>query len=533
MARQQLKTVPGLLKRMADLMDIPFSEDNYEEKKECLETVMSTKWNYAWTYSLGNAATVEERMPIWYVNDEFGSRIQHSDSPNYRLVPFFSLIDGSAYSLLFPIQDSKANDEATRDYVEGQEASNNEENRRALLTAWRDNDFSESVSWKQAEPDRSFFESSRELESLPDPGLCTFSVPSDRKLKVYVEYDVVRDNLHHPKFEIVEDMSSADVLWLLSHFKEYKELSETFPWKLINQFPFENVLTIKDFLCIVSRRLKGSTGDEKEDVETSFPEWLPVTYNLKTELPQFISYYQNREKRGLDNHWIVKPWNLARGLDMHITPHLHTILRLPFSGPKIAQKYLHDPVLFDRPGIGKVKFDIRYIVILRSVSPLKLYAYNRFWLRFANQAFELKDLDVYQKHYTVMNYDESSELKQMFCTDFIKDFESQYPDAKWNSEVQPRIFKMLREVFEGAIGQDPPGGLGISPQSRAMYAVDLMLDWKHEEHKDMCPKILEVNFSPDCERAAQYYPEFFDNVFSTLFLDEVSNQNVTLLTGDD
>ena len=68
------------------------------------------------------------------------------------------------------------------------------------------------------------------------------------------------------------------------------------------------------------------------------PEWLPVTYNLKTEIPAFVSHFQRRARLGLDNHWIVKAWNLARGLDMHISPHLHHILRLPFSGPKIAQK---------------------------------------------------------------------------------------------------------------------------------------------------------------------------------------------------
>ena len=68
------------------------------------------------------------------------------------------------------------------------------------------------------------------------------------------------------------------------------------------------------------------------------PEWLPVTYNLKTEIPAFVSHFQRRARLGLDNHWIVKAWNLARGLDMHISPHLHHILRLPLSGPKIAQK---------------------------------------------------------------------------------------------------------------------------------------------------------------------------------------------------
>ncbi len=39
-------------------------------------------------------------------------------------------------------------------------------------------------------------------------------------------------------------------------------------------------------------------------------------------------------------------------------------------------------MLFDRPEIGKVKFDIRYILLLEETKPeLKVYAYDRFWLR--------------------------------------------------------------------------------------------------------------------------------------------------------
>jgi hypothetical protein len=52
---------------------------------------------------------------------------------------------------------------------------------------------------------------------------------------------------------------------------------------------------------------------------------------------------------------------------------------------KVACKYVEDPVLFHREEIGNVKFDIRYIVLLSSVKPLKLYVYRVFWLRFANK----------------------------------------------------------------------------------------------------------------------------------------------------
>lgn len=47
-------------------------------------------------------------------------------------------------------------------------------------------------------------------------------------------------------------------------------------------------------------------------------------------------------------------------------------------------KYIESPVLFLRD-VGSVKFDIRYIVLLRSVRPLRLFVYDVFWLRFSNR----------------------------------------------------------------------------------------------------------------------------------------------------
>jgi len=449
-----------------------------------------------------------------YVLDEFGSRIQHSDNPSYRVVPFLWAGDGLGYSLLFPTKSSfiASNTPVTRDYVEGQ--TSDPVTRQALLCPWVHTDLTH-LTIEQVEPGTEFWQSARQAESLPDTTASIPSLPTERPIMVYSEYPFINQNLTHPRFGLTDNMADADVLWLSSHFKEFLEFSRETPEKRINQFPGENVITIKDMLCAVVRRI-----DKKH---------LPVTYNLVTELAQFVSYYQNLEKEGEDTHFIVKPWNLARGLDMQVCSDLKHILRLPASGPKIGQKYLHSPVLFRREELGMVKFDIRYIILLSSVEPLKVFAYNRFWLRFANIPFSLDKLDLYEKHFTVMNYTDTN-LKQMFCHDFIKQFESQNPGHPWD-EVEANIFKMLRAVFDGATALPPPAGMGHSKQSGAMYATDLMLNWEKDEKGDkiIVPKVLEFNWLPDCERACDYYPEFFNNVFSVLWLGETEGQHVTQL----
>jgi len=42
---------------------------------------------------------------------------------------------------------------------------------------------------------------------------------------VYSEYEFINRNLTHPRFEVVEGMADADVLWLTSYFKDFEALS--------------------------------------------------------------------------------------------------------------------------------------------------------------------------------------------------------------------------------------------------------------------------------------------------------------------
>lgn len=520
MARNQLRQVPQLLNRMSIIM----GHSNIEDQEQQIEAVMESMWQYNQMYTIGGGdssnVAIEDRMPIWYIMDELGSGVNHSDGPNCRIVPFLHMAEGITYSLLFPIKDCEEGERITRDFVEGTPLGSLD--RKVLLLPWRSSRFTD-IEYVQSEPGTDYFLSGRIEESLPDEKAPEPQIDTSRPLKVYSTYSLINEFLNDSAFEIVYNELDADILWLTSHFKAYEEFSQQSPNKFVNQFPFENVLTIKDLLAIVCRRMVDKYCDA--DTLNTFPSWLPTTFNLNYESAQFVSYYQAREKKNLDNHWIVKPWNLARGLDIYITKNLTQIVRLKQTGPKIVQKYVDRPVLFHRNDVGgKVKFDVRYVILLKSVAPLDAYIYRNFFLRFANTAWTLADFDNYEKHFTVMNYNESVQLHHVPCAEFLEMWREQYAKNDW-SDIETSICKMLGEVLVCATQKATPCGIGKSPQSRALYAADIMLEWSDEQETLVQPKLLEINWIPDCKRACDYYPQFFNDIFQLLFLNK-ENDNV-------
>jgi tubulin--tyrosine ligase-like protein 12 len=68
-------------------------------------------------------------------------------------------------------------------------------------------------------------------------------------------------------------------------------------------------------------------------------------------------------------------------------------------------------------------------------------------------------------------------------------------------------------VLGAACIQEQPVGLA-GPNTPykpfAVYGFDVMVT------ADRKPKIIEVNFSPDCTRACSYDPEFVNNIFSVV-----------------
>ncbi len=78
---------------------------------------------------------------------------------------------------------------------------------------------------------------------------------------------------------------------------------------------------------------------------------------------------------------------------------------------------------------------------------------------------------------------------------------------------------------------DAPFGLGTCPQSRAVYAVDLMLSWDKTEagQPTMVPKILEFNFNPDTNRACKFHPDFYNHLFTALYLENVDISSLPMI----
>ena len=550
--KKALRSIPGLAQRLSSLTGVGYPDgDGYESEEETgleelIEKLSEKIWDLAETYTIQKD---EEKVTVCYMMDELGSRIDHSEKPNMKMAPFFHITKQFAVTLMWPIEDEiPAETTITRDITLGETDAGK---RAARLAIFRDRIDVNHEDLRVAEVEKlnPYMMYGRKDQTLPEDVPRDAEHPAHRRMmeasptdpiKVFTDLRFMADALSDPLFKAVNSDDDADFISTSTNFDKFKEFYEQHPTKIINQFPNENVVCCKDLLLKVARRCKIEEKDRdrcdeliiellnsqsKTWANDLHPWWFPVGFDLVNELPVFVRNFLERERAGLDNSWIIKPWNLSRGRGTYVTSNLAMIVKLAYTSPKVVQKYIENPVLFYRGDIGRVKFDIRYVVLLKSVQPLKLYKYNVFWLRFANKPFALDEFDEYEKHFTVMNYSETAELKQIGDLEFLEMFEQQYPDHSW-TVIDKKICAMIKECFESASSLPPPRGIAHSAQSRAIYALDMMLKW-NEDETEMVPQILEVNFNPDNQRACQYHPNFYNHCLKALLCEDINGLPIT------
>ncbi|KAJ7955985.1 Tubulin--tyrosine ligase-like protein 12 [Quillaja saponaria] len=472
------------------------------------DRIISAMWLFLMSYRLADEEKIDETS-VWYVMDELGSALRHSDEANFRVAPFLFMPEGNlesavSFSILWPTKNVQKGDECTRDFLFG---IGEDKQRSARLNAW----FHTPENYFVQEYEKYF--QKLQLNSVSPTNQLSATRSARRldgcPLHVYTDIPQVEETLNHPEFVITSDPKDADIIWTSVQVDEdMKRATGITDRQYVNQFPFEACLVMKHHLAETIQKAHGS------------PAWLQPTYNLEMHLSQLIGDYCIRRRNGLNNLWILKPWNMARTIDTTVTDNLSSIIRLMETGPKICQKYIECPALFE----GK-KFDLRYIVLVRSMNPLEIFLSDVFWVRLANNPYSLNknSLFEYETHFTVMMY--RGRLNHKNTEDFVREFEQEH-QVKWY-DIHLRVRTMIRSVFEAAAVTHPEMH---SPTSRAIYGVDVMLD------RDFQPKILEVTYCPDCTRACKYDMEaviggggivrghdFFNHVFACLFLNETDH----------
>ena len=287
-------------------------------------------------------------------------------------------------------------------------------------------------------------------------------IPKGAKIKVYTDLEMVCKYLTRKEFE-VQDMETAfkkkdeidkgeigedsdgySVFFFeCEDFKTAKGLKENMS---ISQYENETCLCFKHYLSKLIDNYYGTDGRE----------FLPLAYDFETSKSDFVAHYllnangtptdprYHMEKSvNPKNTWIVKPCNLSRGLEICVSNDLVEILKRAGNDPRIACQYVERPLLFE----GR-KFDIRYIVLSRC-SPLpEVVVYKTFWLRFANNQYQLGDFGNYETHFTVMNY--GHKMTHIRDYEFVPRFNEMYSPVKWE-ELEKKLFGVLTKTFKAAV----------------------------------------------------------------------------------
>ena len=521
-------------------------------------------WAINRTYRLVSEEKYDEDA-IYYLNDEFGTSINHSDVPNCCLFPIIFAKNNQfkedmiTYSLLWPKKNIKKGDEIFVDYLAN--ISENEE-RSSRLTCWYktpnsyfekkfleklknldgvkkenklqkfENDIKILINKdKQGEKIteeeiKSIFnfdlflndkEKKIKIEDIYTKirnALSNYNTKkdsssdyfknnfnsTDKKIKVCSDLSYVRDNLKFDNIELTNDPKEADIVWLNANIFDMLDYNGIIfknegKYVFINQYPYESIITMKSLL---SNLIQNNFG---------ISDILGLSYDMRTELAEIIGNFYYNEEKGYENMWILKPINMSRSMDMLITDNLKEIIRAVETGPKICQKYFCNPFLMNNK-----KFDLRFIIAVKSLLPLELYFYEKmFWIRSANKDYNKESLsfDDYEVHFTVMNYSKFG-MQTIYDKDFIKYLKER--NIEWDPIYQKLRTKVKNVMLMAC--KDCPQMINFN--SRAIYGLDAMLDDQLEPH------IIEINYQPDCTRACKFVPEFYNDIFSTLFFEKDS-----------
>ena len=337
------------------------------------------------------------------------------------------------------------------------------------------------------------------------------------------------------------------------------------------QFPHESCLTSKNLLAGCLAATYG----------TRLP-WLPDAYALPHQLPALVERWRRDAqppqpppqppqeaaaapqpggpwwREAAAEPWLLKPWSSSRSRGLLLVRELEAVLASCGAafGPKLCCEYVRRPLLLK----GR-KFDLRLLVCVRSLAPLRAYVYRGWYARLASAAYAGAPLHDASAHFTVSKYlgpDDGGGGQgcKEGCIEGKRVLEVLAAEARdaallsgggssaqgccafggWE-ELRPPLYRMLADVFR-VLAARAPSAEWSTGQCRALYGLDVMLaptaGWRDPERPtaegggapsaassdSVQPVLVEVNYSPDLSTALAFYPSFVDDLFRRLFLGE-------------
>lgn len=203
------------------------------------------------------------------------------------------------------------------------------------------------------------------------------------------------------------------------------------------------------------------------------------------------------------NVWVVKPGTNSKGSGvecMNTLPELlHSCDRMP---NRIVQKYIERPLLL----FSGRKFDIRQWVLVRSVTPLKVFIFSECYLRLCNNMYDLGDLRDRERHISNWQVNRFGRNVVEGAAASLAEFRSELRELRgtddfWETALLPQLKTIVVEVLRAVEDQLKPRA-----QSFEVFGFDLMVD------EDMRMWLLEVNLSPGCEARTP----FLENMLSRM-----------------
>ena len=590
--RSQLESIPGLLKRV---------EDSIGTTGHGIDDTLEKLWSFLNPHvplKSHNQNSQASSYSRWHLMDEVGISIRHSGTPNMKvhsLLVVPSLLPSTfpmhsqlpfGISIMWPVTDIEAGDIISRDFLPSVTGPLRElrlcgllyngllSARPSILKAIKQ--ICINVSSTIHDPEISLPETSNSSFKVAawektEEAILEKSKDASKKLRIYCDRIDHLNPAHitrNKRIEIVNDidldhLEDIDIFYLIDHTfeKDGLEIELKKTDKILNQFWWEGLLVTKDSLAqtlkTYSEMKKDPGSRQNEGDDEMILSYFPMSYNLSNtkDLLEFIltkTLYKTfsksvQLKEGDDSNkdvYIVKTFQGKQSVDYPITSYLNCTLRHIEIAPRLASRYILDPLLY-----GDKKFDLRYYVAVKSLDPLVIARHRQYAVRIANQPFQKANFESYQTHFTAMNFideeDEREELSEIRgkgerikqnTQEFEIQFDVQYGQGQWK-QTQDKIDKVIKDVFVATksvlrIDQchpltkellHPNAGWSLNQpnvcSARSMYGFDILLQ-KREQGEEISiePILLEVQWGADAKKALEFHSSFWDDVLEYLYL---------------